>query len=128
METTLKALHQQWNELTDQQLKYGPAERMWFDFVNNGFTADDLKTVLTFMFHQNRKRDPKYRDRIQFHRIVGDLETFNSRLAEALAWSRNRVKPPTEKARTVAAFRGEAPVVEQPGSTRHISEVFKALQ
>jgi hypothetical protein len=130
MTDQLKTLHGLWCKLTGQspdEIRYATCERLLFDYVNNGFTEDNLLHVLTFIMHQNQKAShPRYRTRLLFHRIM-DLETFASILGEAGPWYRNRKRPHTEKARTVAAFRGEAPAVEQPGSTRHISEIFKAL-
>lgn len=122
----LKSVHSAWVKLTGQELKYQPCERMLFDFVNSGFTVQDLECVLTFMLWSNSKREPKYRDRIQFHRIVGDLEVFNSRLGEAHAWHRNRRPSPSDKEKVLAQWRGNVEV--KPETTpRIIKAVLKDM-
>lgn len=128
MQTQLTDLHALWNRLTGQEIKYQPCERLLWDYLNSEFTGGDLDTVLTFLIWQNRKREPRYRTKLLFHRIVGDLEYFNSVLGEAAAWKRNARKQPTEQAKVVAAFRGESPAVVQDGAMRSIKDVFKALQ
>jgi len=127
MTEKLQSLHAKYCTLTGQELKYQPAERMLYDYLNNGFTEADLDTVLTFLIHQNKKREPRYRNKIQFHRIVGDLEFFNSIFGEASAWARNKRPAPTEKSLTLAAFRNEAPAVAPVGGERHIMEVFQTI-
>lgn len=124
----LKSLHALWCKLTGQELRYQPCERILWDWVNNGFTEDDLSTLLEFMLWQNRKREPKYRDKIQFHRIMGDLEVANSRLGEANAWKRNKLKAATDKAKTVAAFRGTPVEPETNGATRTWGEVLQSVK
>lgn len=123
----LKSLHDLWNKLTGQELKYLPCERLLWDYFNNGFSESDLETVLTFMIWQNKKREPRYRNKLLFHRIVGDLEFFNSIHGEAAAWARNRRPAPTEKAKTVAAFRGTPVETESAGTSRTFREVLKGI-
>lgn len=124
----IKSIHQCWCRLTGQELRYQPCERMIFDWINSGFTEQDLETLLEFMLWQNRKREPKYRDKIQFHRIVGDLEVANSRLGEAIAWKRNRVKPPTEKQKVLSEFRGTPAETEGTGTVRQWGDILKTIK
>lgn len=131
MTQQIHALHALWCKLTGQspeEIRYATCERLLFEYVHSGFTEDNLLHVLTFIMHQNQKAShPRYRTRLLFHRIM-DLETFASILGEAGPWYRNRKQKPTAKSLTVAAFRGEAPQVEQSGSTRSVKEIFKSLQ
>lgn len=129
MTSQLKSLHAKWNTLTGQELKYGPAERQLWDWINNSFTEADLETILTFLFWQNAKREPKYRTKIQFHRLVGDLELANSLLAEASAWQRNRVKSPSARAKVLASFRNDPAVAPTEGQVQTFREaISKAIK
>lgn len=125
MTTKLKCILDVFCKLSGQELKYFPCERLLFDYHNNGFTEDDLKCVLTFMLWQNSKREPRFRNRILFHRIVGDLEEFNSRLGEARAWERNRKKPATAREQVLKSFRGVE--AEPRQNMRPITEIFKSM-
>lgn len=125
MNETLQSILAVFCKLSGQELRYLPCERMLFDYHRAGFEADDLRCVLTFMLWQNSKRESQYRNRILFHRIVGDLETFNSRLGEARAWERNRKRPMTEKESVLKSFRGVEMVPTE--NVRRVSEIFKSM-
>jgi hypothetical protein len=125
MTDLLHSIHAQWCASTGQELKYPPCERMLYDFVKSDFTADDLRCVLVFIIWQNKKREPQYRERLLFHKIVGDLETFNSRRGEAKAWERNRRSAASPREKVLEQFRGASPGTS--GNVRHISEVFKSI-
>lgn len=122
---TLKDLFQCWCEMTGQELRYPPTERILYEFHRAEFTEADLRCVLGFLLWRNKKLEPKYRTRLLIHRLL-EPEWFNSQLGEAKAWERNRQKF-REKAKTVAAFRGTDAEPEQVGQVRHVSEVFKAM-
>jgi len=125
MTEKLKSILNMFCKLSGQELKYQPCERLLWEFYNCGFTEDDLRCVLTFLLWQNQKRESQYRNRILFHRIIGDVETFNSRLGEARAWERNRKVAPTAKARVLKEFRG---VEHEPAANvRNINEIFKGM-
>ena len=102
-----------------------PCERMLYEFVKSDFTADDLRCVLMFIIWQNKKREPQFRERLRFDKIVGDLEVFNARAAEARAWERNRRPAPTPREKVLQQLRGTAP--EAPANVRHVSEVFSSI-
>lgn len=122
---TLKSIHLLWCKLTGQspdEIKYQACERMLFDYVNNGYTADNLLVVLTFINHQNRKAsDPKFRIHLRFHKIM-EIETFASFLGEAGPWYRNR-KPPLTPRDSVLAATGRSEKVE--GRAHHVSELLR---
>jgi len=90
----------------------------------NEFTAENLRTVLRFMLWQNSKREPKYRDRLQIHKIL-EPELFNSRLGEASAWERNLIARKTARDRVLEQSGRAAEKVET--KPRHISEVMKGI-
>ena len=123
----LKSLHLKWCSLTAQDLKYQPCERILYDYLKAEFTEADLEAVLMFMLHQNSKREPRYRDRLLFHRIMGDLETFNSRLGEAGAWLRNRRPKPTAKDNVLAQFRGYRPPDSTADTARTTATLLQAI-
>lgn len=105
-----------------------PAERQLWEYHNSGFTEQDLESVLTFVLWRNGKSEPKFRTRIQFHRIVGDLEWFNSVLGESQAWARNRRQAPTPKQHAVAALRGSYEPEGVAGQARTLKDVLKGIQ
>lgn len=125
MTTQLRSLHLLWCKLTGQspdEIKYAACERMLFNYVNSGYTEDNLLVVLTFLNHQNRKAsDPKFRTHLRFHKIM-EIETFASYLGEAGPWFRNR-KPPLTPRDSVLAATGRSGKVE--GKVRHISELIR---
>lgn len=131
MTDQLRNLHALWCKLTGQspdELRYVACERILFDYVNNGFTEDNLLHVLTFLIYQNHKAtEPKFRVHLRFHRIM-ELETFASYLGEAGPWYRNRKQKPTEKALTLASFRSTHPEPEPGGPVRSWGEVLQAIK
>jgi len=125
MTQTLRAIYAVFVEMTGQtECKYKPAERLLYNFHRNEFTAENLRTVLRFMLWQNSKREPKYRDRLQIHKIL-EPELFNSRLGEASAWERNLIARKTARDRVLEQSGRAAEKVET--KPRHISEVMKGI-
>jgi len=126
----LKALHAEWCRITGQNpadLKYQAVERYLWDFFNNGFVQDDLRCVLVFIIHQNSKRKPEFRQRLNIHNLLSDMGRLASFLGEARAHERNRIRV-TEKQKALAGFRSISPDVEPEGKPRHISEIFKNIK
>lgn len=126
MHEQINKLRQRWNELTGQDVRERPFERVGYEFLKD-FTIEDMEQVVQFILHQNKKREPRFRDVLRFDRVLGDPETFEGRRSEAAAWWRNRVKPATEKAKTVAAFRSTPGETEGTGTTRTLRDVLKGI-
>ena len=121
MTENLTALHECYVRLTGYEIRLSIHERAFYEFAKAGFTPDDLRCVLEFLKAQNKKRDCKYD--LKIHKIIYDLERFDSFLGEAKAIERNRVKR-TANQSIMESWRpptGEAPVT---GTARHVSALF----
>jgi len=121
-------LHELWCSLTQQELHKKSTERLFWQFNNDGFTADDLRCVVTYMQRCNANGQHY---KIQAHKVLGDLEVFASVLADAKAKARNRRPPPTEKEKVVALReRVVEPETADPrinGTGRHLGDIIKHL-
>lgn len=90
------------------------AEGIWLALLKAGYTSDDVSTYLRWVRFQNaQQEDVKYRKRYSIPSMFSDIALFDSNLAQAKAWDRNRPKPPTPRE---TALRELRPVVcEQDG-------------
>lgn len=52
-------------------------------FISWGFTADNLRTVLTYIIRENKKRTAQYQTSLRLSAIISDPEKFSDILAEA---------------------------------------------
>jgi hypothetical protein len=85
----IEQLHQLYGRLTGQSLSLGfDRERLWFEFLRAGFTAQDLTQVVGYLQQQIRHQ----------RRSVGALKLSHllqlDRLEEDLNISRVRLRPP----------------------------------
>lgn len=104
--TPIEDLQATWCRLTGQELNRKALERMFFDFLNAAFTADDLRCVVVNMQASN-KRMTGAAFSFRVHRVIGDLEWFASMLGEARAMERNRIKPVTPRNEVLSQWRPE---------------------
>lgn len=122
-------LHSLWESLTGQELRRRPVERLFWEFNNEGFTADDLRTLLNYMMRCNAKGGGRYK--IQVHKVIGDLEITASILAEAKAKERNTRKAQTASEKVLADYeRVVDPELADnriKGNGVHISSIFKNI-
>lgn len=122
-------LHELWCSLTQQELHKKSTERLFWQFNNEGFTAEDMGIVVKYMQRCNAKGGGKYK--IQAHKVLGDLEIFASILADAKAHARNARPAPTP--RDVVIAQRERPVEPETADSRingngmHFSDVLKKL-
>lgn len=121
----LKAIHAIHVKLTGRDSRYQIYERSLWDFVQAGFTADDMTTVLSFLLRENRRNDYKYC--VQLGRLIGDHERFEDLLHEAKAKTRNLKKPPTGKEIALQELRPVVVPHVPNGSGRSIGEVFRSI-
>jgi hypothetical protein len=98
-------VYQLWKELSGSQLNYAVQERRIFDFVQAGYTLDDLRTVMEFVKAFNATHE--FRKSVSFDGIIGSLERFDSLLGEARAGTSSRSKRPIDRelARVIAACK-----------------------
>ena len=87
-----------------------PNLRLWerdlFEFVQAGFTAQDMEAVLIWIHRENKKAsEARYKKSTSLMKLVGDLRFFDAYLCEARAANRNH-KPTTPKESVLTSFRG----------------------
>lgn len=120
-----------WCECTGQENDPRVArqnERIIWEFINAGFTAEELKRVCAYMKHENSKGG---RFKLQLHKVAGDLERFASILSDLKAKDRNRRPAPTPKEQ-VMGMRDRIVDTESAdprinGTGRHLSDVLKKM-
>lgn len=121
----LRAIHAVHVKLTGRESRYQVYERSLYDFVQAGFTAEDMEIVLAFMLRENKRNDWKYS--LQLGKLLGDHERFQDLLSDAKARLRNMKKMPTPKEVAIEQLR---PVVVEPlpaATGRTIGEVFRTM-
>lgn len=111
----IKEMQTIWAAVTGQQVHPRLTERLFFEAWRMEITPDDLRCVLEYMLRYNRENVGGAQFRINVQKILGDLETFASTLAEARAKERNRRPAPTPREQ-VQALR-ERPVDPEQAST-----------
>jgi len=118
-------VHRIYSSLTGTSTNLRLWERDLFDFVQAGFTPQDMEQVLIWIMRENKKAsEPRYQKSTSLLKLIGDLRFFDSYLAEAKASNRNH-KPLSAKERALRELR---PAMSEPngnGHTRHISEILK---
>lgn len=127
MHDQINKLRQRWNELTGQDVRERPFERVGYEFLKD-FSIGDMEQVVQHMNHNNKKREARFRDVLRFDRILGDPESFEARRSEAAAFWRNRVKPPTEKQKVLSEFRGTPAETEGTGTVRQWGDILKTIK
>ena len=113
-EKQLQALHEVYNALTGQTLRFRPFERHWADFVRAGYAEADLRLVLQYIDRLNRK-NPNCPTSRRLNTLLDDLARFESLRGEAESQERaraahNRAWRPSQAERERAAMCGHDPV------------------
>ena len=119
MRAQIEALHQLYCRLTGQHLSLGfDRERLWYEFLRAGFTAEDLAQVLRYLQREIRHT----------RRNVGALKLSNllqlDRFEEDLHISRVRLTAPPP-ANTPAALRPPtcSPAEQERGRHRALEQL-----
>lgn len=116
--TQIEPLHQLYCRLTGQTLGLGfDRERLWFEFLRAGFTADDLRRVVGYLQQQIRLQ----------RRYVGALKLSNllqlDRFEEDLNISRVRLRPPASPTPAVPPPPSCSPAEQQQGRQRALMQL-----
>lgn len=113
-DTTLRALHKRFCELTGKTYLFEQWQHDWWEF-NRFYTEADLEIVIAYAERVNLKREKKYQIVTTLKKIIGDLREFDSLKAEAeleakklAAKKRQWVASPADK--VLSNFRGTEPV------------------
>jgi len=97
-----------WQQQTKQDLHLRTVERIFFKFLQEGFSGDDLRCVLTWVKWKNTTCD--YKRQINLRLILdhdGEIPfaKFACDLGEARAWERNRRPAMTPKQQVLSQLR-----------------------
>ena len=115
----LRATHELYCQLTAQQLSLRfDRERLWFEFLRAGFSAEDLKTVVVYLQKEIRasRRNVgalKLSNLLQLDRFEEDLNISKVRLRSA---------PPSESSRSTPT----APPPPTPAQLQDLRQQAKA--
>lgn len=113
MRAQIDSLHQLYCRLTGQHLSLGfDRERLWYEFLQAGFTAAHLEQVLRYLQREIRHQ----------RRYVGALKLSNllqpDRFEEDLNISRVRLQPPSAPSPKPPARPTLSPAQQQQGRQR----------
>jgi len=90
MTTIIEQLHNCYVEQTGLQVNLRVHERAWMDFIEHGYTVDDLRLVLQHLKRENRRMEC-CQFSVRLDRLLDfEYRHFDSMLAEARAIERNR--------------------------------------
>jgi hypothetical protein len=114
----IEQLHQLYGRLTGQTLSLGfDRERLWFEFLRAGFTADDLSRVVGYLQREIRHQ----------RRYVGALKLSNllqlDRFEEDLNISHVRLRPPLPPAPAAPRQPSCSPAEQQQGRERALLQL-----
>jgi hypothetical protein len=113
-----------WNKATSQKANPMVNSRLCLEFMQAGYTSEQLVLVVDYLKAQNLKASaPQYRRKITLPRVIGDLVEFDALIQLAEAWNRNRSKLSKKQEFLNSLHRGEVPT----GKPRHIGEVINAI-
>lgn len=124
MNDPIQELHDLYCSITKRSVRRVIHERVYSDFLEKGFTSDDLRVVLEYLLSENRK-GAKWST---FHDKIFDFEYrhFDSILSEARARQRNRVKVANPAQRVVEQFRNTKTVTEQ-APAKSVGQLLREL-
>jgi hypothetical protein len=126
MRVQIESLHQLYCRLTGQHLSLGfDRERLWYEFLRAGFSAEDLAQVLRYLQREIRHQ----------RRYVGALKLSNllqpDRFEEDLNISRVHLGPPPPRSSPLPASPTCSPAEQQQGRERalqHLRELQAKLR
>lgn len=99
-----------WQDQTKQDLHLRTVERIFFKFIQEGFSADDLRCVLVWVKWKNTQSERKRQINLRLildHDGEIPFAKFACDLGEAKAWERNRRPAMTSKQKVLNQFRPE---------------------
>lgn len=118
-----KVIHSAFFEESGAEPNYRVHERAYHDFISTGYTVADLRLVMQHIKSENKKMNGA-KHSLRLDRLLDfDYRRFDSLLTEAKAIRRNRIPKPTEKEKTLTAWRGCEPV--KNGDCHKLSEFLR---
>lgn len=108
MRDRIEAFHRAYCLATGQEIRLEgfDRERVWYEFLAAGFTIEDVALVGRFLVRAVEKgeRNPGC---LRFRNLIGQPDAFEEELQLVRAAMRNFKAPPSEKEKTIRAFRPE---------------------
>jgi hypothetical protein len=125
--TEIESLHACYTQMTHVEIRIQVWERAFADFLEHGYTCDDLQLVLGHILRENRRmQGAKFSLRLN---TLLDFEymRFDSLLGEAKAIQRNRIMRSPKQAVLEATGRAET---KTANTAQHVArlEVIQALR
>lgn len=118
-EVALESMHETYNRLTGQNLKFKPFERLWWSFQKAGYTSADLELTVNYIHARNRR--DTYKISLRLNLLLDDLARFESYRGEADLQAREKQararawKPtPGESARASMCRHDPVPPTKEP--------------
>ena len=98
----IEALIDAYNKLTNGVARAKIYECAAWNFLNSGFSVEDMELVVRWIQRENSRND--YKHSLDLRRLLSDLERFNDLLSRATVWQAANTRTP--KQAVVDNFRG----------------------
>jgi hypothetical protein len=128
----IPTLHKLYCQLSGFDLRFNEdRERAWYEFIKEGYTADDLRLVLNRLRHEIKHKG-RYPALMGFTRLIWGLDVFEQELAESKAIARNN-PPKTNRQSVIKVFRPQVadatgPTVSCKPVSAIVPELIKKLR
>jgi len=113
MRDRIEQCHRAYCQATGQEIRLNAfdRERVWYEFLALGFTVEDVGLVGRFLVRAVEKGD-RNPGCLRFRNLIGRPDDFEEELQLVRAAMRNFKPAPTEKEKTIRAFRPTASAPE----------------
>lgn len=113
MIATVQAFHAAYVQSTGIEISLRPEREMvWAAFIKEGFTEDDVRLVGEWLRRKVQKEERNV-GCLKFMNMISRFDDFEMELALCKAEMRNFKAPPSERDKTIRAFRPEQEAVKQ---------------
>lgn len=124
MTATVQAFHSAYCESTGIEISLRPEREMvWCAFIKEGFTIDDVRLVGEWLRSKVR-REERNVGCLKFTNMISRFDDFEQELALCKAEMRNFKPAPTEKDKTIRAFRPETSELPAKATARSSKAVI----
>lgn len=123
----IQALHAAYVSATGLDIRLDISrEREWFEYVNKGFTQEDLRLVIEHLKRgiREQRRNP---GALKFRNLIGQLDYFEEDLAEARALTRAKKAGQTIEPGKAAVLRASGrESASQASPERRVQEIIES--
>lgn len=125
--SAIEQLHTTYQDVTHIEVRLAVWERAFQDYLDHGFTCDDMKLVLNHLMRENRRMNGA-RFSLRLNTLLDyQYERFDAFLGEARAMERNRVRR-TPAERVLATRTGGVTATATAATARPVGDVIRALR